>query len=333
MKLSYGQMCIIVLIYRIFIIMSATEPYCAAWMAGSALSLGVQFLIMLPLLSILKRPVEFEFRGKKNIIFSVFFIIWGAVTFRKFISVMHPDQRSSASALISILLLAAVCIYCSGVTLRAAGRCSVIVFGIFIFSLAVLVLGSYSGIKADNFSHVSDTKGIISYAVRDFAQSGELVLLFILCALTREKAAKGFNLYFLIRLIITQATALLGTLVLGRLSYHLEFPFFGICSFSQPFDVQRSDALFVIVFSMVCIVNLTINTLISSEILKNFIKKPQYLTALLMAAGGYILYFLSYDTIIIEFVLVAVFIAASYIIMAAGTSETTNHPEAKKVQE
>lgn len=320
MKLSYGQMCIILLLYRVLIIMSSTQPYCAAWMAGSAISVAVQFLIILPLISMTKKRTVFNFQGKRNIIFSVFFIILGAFTFRRFIGVINPGEISVSKGIVTVMLLTAASVYCAGCTLRAAGRCAVIVNGIFVFSLAVLIAGAYKGIRGDNMLNMSGTDGIINYAVSDFAQSGELILIFVLSALTEKKVRRGINLYFLLKLVLTQGIVFLGMSVVGKLSDYVEYPFFALCSFSSPFNVQRSDALFIMVYSLVCIVNISVDIMIASEILKKFMKRSRCLSGIIMAAGGYALSFIRYDTVMTEAIITAVFLIAAYIVTAAGSS-------------
>ncbi len=314
MKLSYGQLLAVLFLFRAFALICSGMAYSINQMIGVAVSAVVQFALIIPLIIIIKaKTFEYDKAKKKGLVFSVYFILFGAMSFKRLLDIMGAGNFSNVKNIASVILLAIVCFYCAGFGIHALGRTAVAVQGLFIFFLAILFIGVYIGIDFSNFKSVSESDSITQYAIQDFASSGEIIAMFVLPAFTADRCGKAIYFYFGLRLIITEIVSLVGITVLGGVAELVQYPFFGMCSFSQPFSVQRSDALFVISYALICIVNITADIIISAKFAECITKKGRLFSVLLIIAAGLIMG--NMESYITECIVISIFVVLSYIIV------------------
>ena len=133
----------------------------ASQMAGAAISIIAQFLLAIPMMTLYRRE---GFSLKKEMLFgkfgkclyALFFIVWGAVSFNRLWGVSKSVYFPVDSSLACAVILAAVCLYCASMKLSSLSKSSVIIFGILVFSMAVLIYGAYH--KAELANYIPDTE-------------------------------------------------------------------------------------------------------------------------------------------------------------------------------
>ncbi len=313
MKLSYGQLLAVLFLFRAFTLICSGMEYSINQMIGVAVSAVIQLALVIPLIIIIKeKTFDYEKARKKGLVFSVYFILFGAVSFKRLLDIMGAGNFSDVKNIASVILLAIVCFYCAGLGIHALGRTAVAVQGLFVFFLAVLFIGVYTGIDFSNFKSLSESGSIIEYAIHDFAGSGEIIAMFVLPAFTADRCGKAIYFYFGLRLIVTEIISLAGITVLGGVAGLVQYPFFGMCSFSQPFSVQRSDALFIISYAMICIVNITADIIIAAKFAECITKKGRLFSVLMIIAVGLIMG--NTESYMTECIFIIIFVVLSYII-------------------
>ena len=320
MKLSYGQLWAILILYRVFTTICSDTGYSLTQMAGSILCIVLQLIIILPVISIYKhKKISPDTLGGKKIIFSLIFLFMGIISFARIINISGAENASENGYIFLIIFLSVVSLYCSKLGIKAAGRCAVMAFGLFIFCFAVLLLSSHSGIKISNISVLNDGNGVFYYALREFADSSEILALFALPMFVETSKRKGIYIYFASRLVLTGVISLLGSAVLGKVSAISDYPFFEICSFANPFSVQRSDALFIMSYTLISVVNIAVDLICIDIFSGKCFKYIKLGAVIIMAAGGWLM---SRSGIYAaEVILIVLFIIAGYTVIVSGHSK------------
>ena len=70
--------------------------------------------------------------------------------------------------------------------------------------------------------------------------------------------------------------SVLGMAVLGSRMAHADHPFFAIVSVSQPLSTQRADAIYLLVFVMLCVMRITLFTVLAAHLLRLCFPKLRY---------------------------------------------------------
>ena len=68
--------------------------------------------------------------------------------------------------------------------------------------------------------------------------------------------------------------------VLGKIINLTDFPFFTAGAFSQPFSIQRADSLYMISFTLLCVLTVTLQLVLTSALVKEIVPDLKYNTLL-----------------------------------------------------
>lgn len=288
-KISDTQLFSILICIRAFgLICSGTVPD-ASHMAGAAISVFLQFLFALPMILLYRR---YSFSLSKDMLFgrfgillyTLYFITGGATSFSSLWNVSKSVYFPVNSSLACAIITAVVCLYCASLKLSALSRSSVIIAGILFFSFAVLIIGAYPNADLANYVPDANLKGTLRSAMENFCSSGELVVLFILLDSSKQ-GNKGTTAFFTGSFLLTQLLYIIEITVLGNLITISDFPFFSAGAFSQPMSIQRSDSLYMITFTLLCVLTVTTQLIISSMLIERIVPELKYnklLSVLLM---------------------------------------------------
>lgn len=284
-KISNGQVFALLFSVKAFELVCSNITADASQMAGAAISIITQFLLAIPMILLYNRndfslKKEMLFGKFGNLLYAAFFIIWGAVSFNKLWDVSKSVYFPVESSLACAVILAIVCLYCASMKMSAVSRSSVIIFGIFIFSLAIMIFGAYN--KADISNYIPDTnfKEVFNSALKNYCSSGELVMLFILLEFSQKNKHKGVTSFFIGAFILTELVYIIEITVLGKIINLTDFPFFTAGAFSQPFSVQRADSLYMIAFTLLCVLTVTLQLVLTSTLVKEILPDLKYNTLL-----------------------------------------------------
>lgn len=291
-KIKSSQLFALLISVRVFSIICMTDLTDANQMAGAAVSIALQLLVSVPMLMLyndksfsLKKEMLFGKFGK--ILYILFFLLWGAMSFSKLWEVTKSVYFPISSSFAGSLILAAVCVYTASLGLKAISRASGFILGLTAVSVVIMILGAYPKAELSNFIPNATFSGIIKSAVKDFCRSGELVMLFLLLEIVPKGKKKAITTFFTAKLVLTELIAVIEITVLGNIINISDFPFFTAGAFSQPLSIQRADSVYMILFTMLCVLTVTLqiilSTLLISELLPD-LKYKSLISALLMLA-------------------------------------------------
>jgi len=91
---------------------------------------------------------------------------------------------------------------------------------------------------------------------------------------------------FLGKCLLLVFLTVIGMTVLGYRMGAAAHPFFSIVSVSQPFRTQRADAIYLVLFGMLCIFRLTLYTTLAAHLLRQMFQKLRtyYASSVCLAA-------------------------------------------------
>lgn len=289
-KIKSSQLFALLISIRVFSIICMTDLTDASQMAGTALSVGLQFLASVPMLLLYK---DNSFSMKNEMLFSkfgkvlyiLFFILWGSVSFSTLWDVSKSVYFPISSSFSGSVILAAVCIYAASSGIKTVSRASGFILVLTAVSIVIMIIGAYPKADLSNFIPDASFGRIIKSAIKDFCRSGELVMMFLLFEFVPKGKKKAITSFFIAKLILTELIAAIEITVLGKIINISSFPFFTAGAFSQPMSIQRADSIYMILFTVLCVLTITVqiilSTLLISELLPD-LKYKSLISALLM---------------------------------------------------
>lgn len=280
-KANFSRLFSILIGVRFFGIICSAEPSDAGQMAGAAISIAVQLIAVLPVLLLykqenfdLQREMLFGKFGK--FLYVCFFVLFGADSLNNLLDVSKSVYFPINQSFFGAVILGAVCIYAASLGLKSLSRYSFIMIGAVILSLIVMVIGAYPKASLANFIPSATVKEIFSSVINDFCKSGELVMAFILLDFLPKEKSKGLKGFFVGKLLLTEIVAAIEITVLGNIMRISDFPFFSAGAFSQPLSIQRADSLYMVIFTMLCILTITLQIYLCSVLIKEIMPELKY---------------------------------------------------------
>ena len=291
-----NQLFTILLCVRTFSVICTSDPANSCQMAGAVISAAVQLLTVLPMLrlrsknsfTLMSEPL---FSAPVKILYIVFLIVWGASSLSSLWEVSKSVYFPIESSLMGGLILAGVCVYTASLGLKAAARASFFITGLILLSLLMIMLGALPQAQLSNFVPDAHIGNVLRCAVKDYLDSGELVLCFLLLEFTKGNAGRSIKGFLLAKLLLVECISVIEITVLGKIMDISHFPFFKAGAFSQPFSIQRADSLYMLLFTMLCVLTATVQIVLASKLLGAILPKIRFkslLIAVLMicVSGG-----------------------------------------------
>lgn len=283
--LSSGQLFAILLLLRSFAFFCETAAYTSAGTAGMLLSVLLQAVLVLPLLRACRHTVPDEERTPLYwILYGGFFLLWGGLSAVRLQTVSEAVRMPFESGLTGAVLLLITCIYAASLGTRTMGRSAVPALGLLLAGLLILLLGSASHSRVSNLlteeftSKDSYLSAVLQAAYADFCNSGELAAAaFLLQTVPQHRKRCLYGALFS-KLLFTASLSILGLAVLGRLGSLCTYPFFSLGAYAQPFEVMRTDAFYLVLFTLSGVLCLTVQLRLAAHCLQKLFPSLRYAT-------------------------------------------------------
>lgn len=255
-------------LFCILLLSGAWSVICVPAISGTGQMLGViggclmQILLCLPMLALARKSGSFEHMIKSHkilgICYILFFLLWGAQGFLQLWDAAPAQLLPTSGKFTAGVLITLTCLYTSSCGLRATARSAPFVMGLFLISVAVLILGAWKRIDLNRIA--LERNGFWDGVQIYHSLSGELVTAFVLLDKARTRKNSAVNSYLLTKAGFCILILFLSITVNGRLAQFTDYPFFMLTTLSQPLQGQRADALYILVFVMLFILHITLQT-------------------------------------------------------------------------
>lgn len=268
MKISWGQFMALILLGRIFTLMTCvpfmSEDYSAMTQMGAiAISTAIQAAMILPLLWLSKKYPEEDFFAiirKKSIsiciIVSSIYYLYAILTCIKAISHFMRFAETvffpTVNPVIPALCFLAVCAYGAWLGVEAIARTASTVLFFFV-AMAVIMCIALVG-EAELFrlypEEIINGQSLLTAVLDDFGRNGEILLAVFLLPNIRGGLRKGFFGGLAGKVIILEVITVLIITALGGYVKTADFPLFSLGSYARTNASWRFDAVYLIVWTM-----------------------------------------------------------------------------------
>lgn len=300
-KINCSQLTTALLLSSAFMLMCLSTPVGIEYMAGTAISFAIQSLLCIPIILLYKKGFSLNAYCDSGhyfipCLFVLYFILRGGMSI---ILVWNGSEELSlpfSAPLITAVLIGIVCFYAASLGLSAFVRASTIVSGILVVTIVVLLIGAVQRMDIMELSQSTEIT-VIGSVIQNLSLADTLPVFFVLMNFTNNRKPYKSLMFLPTGLVLWEIVLFLCITVLGSLLPTAKYPFFLLTSVSQPFSSQRADSLYLILFVLLCILRITLFTVLSAHLLGMVFPKLKFrsfLTLLLMIVAAIIFGMISY---------------------------------------
>ena len=287
-KIGWGQFLLLLFMCRAFALMTFTPLYSAGGglslqMTASAVSAVVQAVLLIPTVMLKKSATGAALEKNKAfgifaaVLYLLFFLFYTAGSLLHFQNFLQARFFSTSDSRLWIAALLVVCVYCACRGIEALGRSGVLLFWLFIAALIIMCISSAQDFELDNIGFGTDiSRGLFSAVMDDLARSGEICAAAFLAGHVREKLRCGVYGLLASKLLLIEAVTLLITAVLGDFAVLADYPFLSVGTFGGTRFIQRGDALYLIVWTVAAVINISLFIRISGGLIEEVFPKFRF---------------------------------------------------------
>lgn len=277
-RLRSNQIFAILLVSAAFPLLCRTDAFTIEGIFGAAIAAVVQLLLCLPMLRLYHTSFSFCDYARKHRILPLFFLayllIQGGISFVRLQSTSQDIALPFSGKFLAAALIALVCLYTVSLGIQALARSSTVILGILILTLILMCIGAIPQAEPQNLS-LSPDDTIWRGFLHSMIHADELPLLFLLLDFT-EKTIPTYHPH-LGRKVSDGCIPFRPRYGSPGQPHGTRRPsFFAIVSVSQPLSTQRADAIYLLVFVMLCVLRITLFTVLAAHLLRLCFPKLRY---------------------------------------------------------
>ena len=211
-------------------------------------------------------------RGKK-VLFLVYILFCGGTVFSSLwrtggaIYIPYEEQNGIWGKLLTAGLIALVCLYSSWAGIKALSRAAVIAAAAGILFIAADLAGAVFNGDLGNILRPGKN-GFLYELTRGFALSGGLGSFLVLSGGVKGDRSRAAVIYFAMKAGTYIMVLLTALTVAGGIMSVADFPVITAAQLSQPFEAQRIDSLFLVVFSAFAVFAAAVQVMTAALLLK-----------------------------------------------------------------
>ena len=289
--ISWGQLLLLLFMCRVFTLMTfvplaAEGEGLSLQLTAAAISSAIQAVILIP--SVLLKDSAADVLHKKSkllgwiatSLYLHFFLAYTVNGLLHFQSFLSSRFFPAADSVIWLAVILAVCVYCGCAGIEALGRSAVLLFWIFAAAVAAMIFSSVKNFDSANlYLETFKPKNLFSAVMEDLARNGEIVAVAFLGKHVREKLRCGVYSLLAAKLILAEFVTLMITAVLGGFASLTDYPFLTLGTFGGARFIQRSDSLYLIVWTITAVISIALFLHIASGLIGEALPKLKFRTS------------------------------------------------------
>lgn len=301
--IGWGQLLLLLFMCRVFTLMTFV-PFArdgeglTLRLTAAAVSTAVQAVLLIPVVALKKSSTEVILQKNKPCgiiaaaLYLLFFLFVTANSLVHFQSFLSARFFPYADSLLWIGVMLIVCVYCAFLGTEALGRSAVLLFWIFVISLAAMAISSAKEAESANlYFEPLNTGEIFSAVLDDLSRSGEICAAVFLAGRVRpaeqdgsaEKGRCGLRcgIYGLLasKLVLAETVMLMIAAVLGDFAVLSDYPFLALGTFGGERFIQRADSLYLVVWTITAVLNVSLFLHIAAGLFGEVFPKMKFRTA------------------------------------------------------
>ena len=265
-KISFGQGLILLLICRIFTLMTFVpligDGYAfPTQLAAAVISVMIQAVIIIPLILFAKACPQKTVTGAitekhkvwgiiSAVIYLIFFLFYTVNAVLHFMRFLNLRFFKTESMVVMLIVLLAVCVYCACCGVEGLARSAVITLLIFVIMLAVMSVTSAQNFNTDNFYTAGIEKGLLTAVMDDLARNSEIIAAVFLVKYIKDRTKCAMYGLLTAKLAVTEIISVLIIGVLGDFARLTEYPLLSVGSYAGADLFQRNDSLYLVLWTI-----------------------------------------------------------------------------------
>lgn len=330
MKISQGQLLTLLFLSRIFTTITyfSLEPISLPTIIVTVIvSVAVDMILVIPAILIYKKYpdeniVRAAFKINKVLGYIIFAVYFAAVVYIVFRTVRFFlfFFKSTFPDLLPVVVVGALimiaAIYAAYLGMEAVARSAAVVLGLFVIMLVLVIGFTVSDFEMINYyTQPISADSFMSGVLSGISRSSEIVLLLLSLPYLRKGIVGSVYGFLALKLVVIEAVLISCMLLLGSYVETTKFPFFTMCTYAKSSFIERLDAVFLVVWTLMGIVRLAFAAASVKPAVEAFAKKDHkyfYAAAPILIGGIPALYCAYKDKMIFSFLDkdVAVYIVA-----------------------
>ncbi len=296
-RLSAMQLAVMMICARCFSMMTYfpyTQSNTLVFMIAMLISTALQGLLLIPAAILCSRhgkglcEIALERSRLLGVFVSVAFLLyflWDIFmttgTFAFFVDNYFSNHISRIPA---VICAGAVAVYLGGLGSAALGKCAGVMFFLFALFTGVLLLSALDRPDFTNFHLAQDNipKALTGDIAGELVRNRELVALVFLLGDVRGSKPKAVYSYLAVKLVILEVVMGFAALVLGEFAVETDMPFFYLSCYSNSSVIERYDAGFMAVWTVLGVVRLALAFHCSGRCLRLIGKRISRRTSILL---------------------------------------------------
>lgn len=274
-KIHRSQLFAILMLSGAWSVLCLPKAHSGAQLLGIGTALLIQIFLSVPMLLLSEEGFSFSRTVARQkwlgFLYILFFLLWGAHGFTQFRTAAAEISLPVSGSLTAVVLITLTCLYTCSLGLKAMARSAPAVLALLLLSIIVLVIGAYS--RVDITRLVPQSEGFLQDGFFYLCIGGELTAAWVL--LDRTKGGQKTALWGFLagKAALACLIIFLCICAAGRLSGLSGYPFFTLTALSQPLQSQRADALYILIFVMLYVMHITLQTGVISHLLRTMFPK------------------------------------------------------------
>ena len=304
MKISSWQLLLLLFLSRLFMTItffSLDDSDSASIILPFAASVLVEVILFIPAILLYKiHPNEnviiSAFKVNKALgiilicIYSIFLTFMVFKTVRFFLYFFETEFSALLPIVWVGVILIAASIYVAYLGIEAAARSAAVVFGLFIVMLLIVIFATADDFELSNYYTVPLTSNRLFQGILDgISRSDETVILILITPYLKEKICRAIYGYLGLKLVFIEGIIICCMLLLGGYMIASPFSFFTMCQYAKTAFIERLDAVYLIVWTLMGVIKLSMYSISLFPALEGFPKFKKHkllITSLPFIIGG-----------------------------------------------
>jgi len=273
-RISGGQFAALLLTGDAFAVLCIMGNISVMTSCGFVVGIVIQFLLALPAAYYYKNGGTLKNAAKPFMWFYLAYIIlWGGLLFvmlwnaAEAISIPSENFSFIPENLLIPGLIAAVCLYASSPGAKALARASVITAVLGALCLIIVIISAFMKGSMEYLTEIPRYNSFFDELSRGFVLSGGLGSFIVFLGYTKGDPVKYAAGYFAGKAILFTSIPLMAVAAAGGIMKIADFPVITAAQLSQPFSSQRIDSLFLIIFVILAVFAVSVQTVTASFML------------------------------------------------------------------
>ena len=255
-------------LFALLLLPGIWELLCIREITGMGMLLGIlagyalQWLLLLPICA---ADGGLFRRRWASLLYAGFFLLAGARSLSQLTAAAPTALAAVPGKLGAAALLLVTCLFTAVCGIRSAARCAPMALFLLGISGIVLLAGAWGHLE---FSRLPAAGNGFREGGRHFFLAPELPAFWVLRRRLDKSPRKVLTLSFLAKSLTAGLLLTLCIAAGGRLCTGSDAPVFTLTALSQPLQGQRADALYILVFVMLSVMQLTVMAGLTAHLLE-----------------------------------------------------------------